>query len=69
MQNRNGILSSLQCGLKLKQAPGIAGNHDSRLERRDKGGFAVAKLIGSVGLNEVIDSRGTATDRRFRYFQ
>ena len=53
-------------GLQLEHAAGIAGSDHVDAKLRNEFGFAVAERSGSVGLHEIVDSRRTAADRRFR---
>ena len=51
--------------LKLEDAAGISGGDDVGSERRNELGFAIAKRLSGVRLNQVVDSSGTAADGGF----
>ena len=55
--------------LELQQAAGVSGHNHVRVQRRDMARFPVAELRGGFRLHQVVDSRGTATDRGFGNFQ
>lgn len=48
--------------LKLKGAAGITSGNNIGSEIGDELGFAIAKRLGGVGLNEIVDSGGAAAD-------
>src|SRR5438034_2289835 len=50
--------------LQLEHAAGIAGSDHVGAKLRNEFGFAVAERSRSVGLHEIVDSRGTAADRK-----
>ena len=51
--------------LKLEGAAGIAGCDNVGSETRNQLGFAIAEGVSGVGLNEIVDSSGAATDGGF----
>ena len=67
----NGHIASCpsQRRLQLEQAAGVAGYDHVGVYAGDVSRFAVAELSGSFGLDKVIDTGGTAADRRFRDLQ
>lgn len=55
--------------LELEQAAGIAGDDDIGIERSDERGFAIAEGVCGGGLDEIVNSRGAATDGGLRNFE
>jgi hypothetical protein len=56
-------------GLELENAAGIAGGDYIGVKSGDEVCFAIAEFAGGVGLDEIIDARGAAADRRFGNFK
>jgi len=54
---------------KLHYASGITSSDDVRLKSGDELSFSLAQSCGCRRLNEVVDSRGAATDWPFRNFE
>ncbi len=50
---------------KLEEAAGVGGDDGLRVGVKEMAYFAVAKLLGRFGLEEVVDTGGATTKRRF----
>jgi hypothetical protein len=66
----DGNFSAAPCqrGLKLQQTAGISGGDDIHIQWRDELRFSIAQGVCRVRLDQIIDTGGTAANRRFRNF-
>ena len=69
MHHGDWVVGFGERGLELQQTARISRDHYIGLQWADEAGFAVAEFCGGVGLDEIIDSGGTATDGRLGNFE
>ena len=63
MDDGGALAEACKRELELKQAARIAGGDHVGVERRNELSFTVPQVVGSIGLDKVVDSRGATTNR------